>query len=261
MRSINVWAYHVDFGTLCRNGALDKSTGLSYPQGNEQGQAGWHVTVPFESLNGLARRLSAGVAMPKQFCGNWIKDCDAIQRREIARLAILAHGDQGGVWAANGKQSTLVTTKNVAKYQADLNTIGLYTSESATILLCGCLSGQGAEGTNLLIALSRTWPKRTVVGFRTLGYRHPGAMKRLGEPCELPGMRETDATAELYANPPKYDAQWSDFKKMPWAAATTRFAKVVEDGHVIRCPEGELCTTLDVAKPPVTTKHGTHRRR
>src|SRR5262249_14745402 len=152
---INVWAYNTDFGVLCRNGALDKSSGLSYPQGNDQGQAGWHVTVPFATLNELANKLSTGIAMPKQFCGNWFDDCEAIAKGEISRLAILAHGDQGGVWAANGKKGTLVTPANLGDYQPDLNTIGLFTEESATILLTGCLSGQGTEGTKLLVALSR----------------------------------------------------------------------------------------------------------
>ena len=39
MRVINVWAFHIDFGTLCRNAELDQRSGLSYAQGNQQGQA------------------------------------------------------------------------------------------------------------------------------------------------------------------------------------------------------------------------------
>jgi hypothetical protein len=260
MRSINVWAYHRDFGQLCRNGALDKPTGLSYPQGNEQVQAGWYVTIPFASVGDLARILSAGVAMPKQFCGKWFSDCDQIKKGEIARLAIMAHGDQGGVWAANGKRGTLITAANIGVFHPDLKEIGEFTSEGATILLTGCLSGQGSEGTELLVALSRIWPKRAVVGFRTLGYRHPGVMKRVGEPCELPGMRETDATAELYANPRKFDAQWRDFEKMPWGAETTRFAKVVQDGNVLHCPDGELCEKPGQKKPAGLTKPAAGRK-
>jgi len=81
-------------------------------------------------------------------------------------------------------------------------------------------------------------------------------MKRSGKACELPGMRETDAPAELYATPPKYDAQWADFEKMPWASETTRFAKVVQDGNVIKCPDGELCTTPQPKAPPAVLRRG-----
>jgi len=86
-----------------------RKAGLSYPKGNSQGQAGWHVTILFTSLSDLAKKLSSGVAMPKEFCGNIFDDCDPITKGEINRLAFLAHGDQGGVWAANGKKGTLVT--------------------------------------------------------------------------------------------------------------------------------------------------------
>jgi len=42
-------------------------------------------------------------------------------------------------------------------------------------------------------------------------YRHPGEMKRRGETCELPGMRDTDATAYIFADPHRFDRLWSDF--------------------------------------------------
>lgn len=102
MRSINVWAYHTDFGKLCRNARLDTTTGLSYPEGNQQGQADWHVAVPFGSLEQLAKKLTGGLSMPRQFCDQWFEDCDPIDRGEILRLAIMAHGNQGGIVAVDG---------------------------------------------------------------------------------------------------------------------------------------------------------------
>lgn len=253
MRDINVWAYHSDFGTLCRHAGLDSGSGVSYPAGNGQGQAGWHVSVRFSSLHDLATRLGAGLPMPAEFCGNWFQDCSPVQRGEVVRLAIMAHGDQGGQVAVNGRSSPAVLNPgNVASFHADLHAIGLLTREQgSTIILMGCLAGQGTEGTRLLMALSRVWPGRRVVGFSTVGYRHPGEMKRRGEACELPGMRDTDATHYLMANPPRWDSLWTDFARLPWASEGSTHAKVVLNGVLERCPDGELCSDPLPVRPPV----------
>jgi hypothetical protein len=65
--------------------------------------------------------------MPREFCGNWWDDCEQIRRGEIVRLALMAHGDQGGVWMANGKKRAPVTAADLKSMHADLNTIGLFT--------------------------------------------------------------------------------------------------------------------------------------
>ena len=241
MRDICVWAYNSEVLPVCRNARLDTTSGLSYPDGNKQGQAGWDVAVPFKTLEDLAKNLTDGVAMPRQFCGNWFQDCDPIQRGEILRLAIMAHGDQGGKLAVSGSGEQPLTAANVKDFHSTLHTIGLYTREKSTILLTGCLAGQGEEGTRLLKALSEVWPGRWVVGFTTIGYRYGGVMKRSGETCVLPGMRDTDAPAYLFANPPKWDKLWGDFDKMPWASEKSINAKVVRNGVVERCPPGEIC--------------------
>ncbi len=244
MRDINVWAYHSDFGSLCPNAALDDSTGLRYPSGNRQGQADWHVAVQFGTLHELADKLTRGLPMPSQFCGNWFQDCEPVKRGEIVRLALMSHGDQGGRVMVDGRAATSVLTATTARsFHTDLHNIGLYTRErGSTILLMGCLAGQGRDGTALLVELSRVWPGRRVVGFTTIGYRHPGEMKRRGDPCELPGMRDTDAPAGLYADPRRFDSLWRDFTAMPWAAESSIHAKVVFNGAVVRCPPDEVCT-------------------
>jgi hypothetical protein len=249
MRDINVWAYSADFGTLCRNAKLDTSTGLSYPSGDTHGQAGWDVAVRFSTLDELAKKLSDGLPMPRQFCGQRFKDCEPIARGEISRLAIMAHGDHGGKVAVNGKDSsTFLTADNVASFHNSLHTIGLYTRDKSTILLTSCIAGQGENGTRLLKALSGVWPGRSVVGFATIGYRHPGAMSRSGDACELPGMRDTDAPDPLFASGPRFDRLWGDFEKMPWASEKSINAKVVLNGVVQRCPPDERCTP---ATPPI----------
>jgi len=239
MRAINVYAYHSDFGALCRKAMLDNESGLAYPKGDRQGQAGWHVAVKFKTLNDLASNV-VGLKMPKEYCGRWFRDCDAIQRGEVTRLGIMVHGEQGGKLYVHGKgKKPVLTADTVPQFHADLHRIGLATSQNASIIFMGCLAGQGDGGTKLLVALSKCFPGRKVIGFATLGYRHPGAMKRPGQACELPGMRETDAPAEIYQNPPKYDRQWGDFDALPWASEHTRHAKVAMNGGIIRYPEEE----------------------
>lgn len=240
MRNLSVWAYHTDFGTLCRNAQLDEGTGLSYPQGNKQGQADWHVAIPFKTIEDLSQKLLNGVPMPRQYCGNFFRDCDPIGRGEIVRLAIMAHGSKGGKVMVNGRSaSSFLTPETVPAFHDALHNIGLYTRQTSIILLMGCLAGQGLEGTRLLILLSRVWPERKVVGFSTLGYRHPGAMKRPGEPCELPGMRDTDGWDEIAAKPATWDKQWSDFTTLPWASETSPHAKVSLNGSILSPPEDE----------------------
>src|SRR2546430_8215735 len=261
MRDINAWAYHTDFGTLCSNAALDKASGLSYPAGNSQGQSGWHVAIPFEKLHDLATKLSDGIPMPRQYCGQFWADCDKVERGEIVRLAIIAHGDQGCKVAVDGKKTPLLTPDNIASFHADLHTIGLYTREQgSTILMMGCLAGQGAPGTRLLMQLSQIWPGRRVVGFSTIGYRHPGEMKRPGEACELPGMRDTDATDYLFAmNTRRFDQLWPDLLKLPWASDTSLHAKVVRNGTLEQCPQGELCGNPSAAPQPVRQQQKLHQ--
>jgi hypothetical protein len=261
MRDVNLWAYHADFATLCRSAELDDGSGLSYPRGNRQGQAGWHVTVRFTSLADLATRLH-DLPMPAEFCGNWFQDCDPLRRGEILRLAILAHGDQGGQLAVEGRASSVrLTADTVREHRADLHAIGLFTRRSgSTILLMGCLAGQGPEGTRLLRQLSRVWPGRRVVGFSTVGYRHPGEMKRRGDACELPGMRDTDAPAYAFAaDTRRLDAMWTDFARMPWASESSTHAKVVRDGRIERCPDGEVCDPPPPPPPPSRSPNARQR--
>ena len=240
---------------MCKAG-LDVDPKLSYPAGNEHGQAGWDVAVKYQDLADLAKLLSGGLAAAPETCTKWF-GCNPvpIQPGEVWRLAIMAHGDQGGVIAVDGKDHPpFLTAKTVAARHGDLHTIGLATRRGSTIILMGCLAGQGELGTRLLMELSTVWPGRQVVGFTTAGYGHPGAMKKRGESCVYPGMRDTDVTAYLFADPPKLDKLWSDFVKMPWASETSEHAKVVLDGKVLRCPKGECIEIPPAKKKPAPRK-------
>jgi len=242
MPEISLWAYHQGFGTICRDARLgggDKSK-LGYPEGTGQGQAGWQMAVKFANARDLANQLMAGLKTPAFFCGNWVRDCDPIQRGEIKRLAILAHGLMGEV-LINGPDKLPLNVKNISDFHDDLSNIGLFTDKGSTILFMGCLAAQGPRGTELLQAVSGIWPGRNIVGFTTLGYRHPGAMARSGGACEEVGMRDTDSITSMLPGQSlkEFDPYWSDFSKLPWASETSPHAKVVLNGVVVRWPVSE----------------------
>jgi hypothetical protein len=265
MREIAVWAYHKQFGILCADARLDQSSGLSYPSGNAHGQAGWDVAVPFSNLDDLAKKLSDGLPMPRAFCGNFFDNCDSVQPGEIQRLAIMAHGDQGGIVAVSGVDAAgkavppILNASNAASFHGTLHTIGLYTGTKSTIIFASCVAGQGDDGTRLLRAMSAVWPGRAIVGFRTMGYRHPGPMYRSGESCQESGVRDTDATAELFADVRKLERMWGDFDKMPWQSEKSINAKVVRNGVVEKWPSDEgPIPPKPVAIPPLHPLHPLH---
>lgn len=259
-RNINVYAFHQDFGgpnggvALCPY--LDDES-IEYPNGDRRGQAGWDVAIRFGSLAELADKLTKGVSLDpgtKRRFGR--RYSAAIQRGEIARLAITAHGDQAGEWYANGKSqrpltaevNKLHTSRPVAACRASLHTIGLYTMPlKSTIILMGCLAGQGALGTALLSALSTIWPNRQVVGFDVLGYVDGGQMKLTGagNPYSYAGMKLTwfrsgfDLLARHQSNIEEIGRRWDN---LPWASEFSQeHAKIVENQKVIQCPSGEVC--------------------
>jgi hypothetical protein len=195
----------------------------------DHGQSGWQIGLNFTTLNDLANQLSTMVRP------GWVAGTGTIGRGEIRQLAIHSHGN-AGILLVNGRDGTPLTATSSGMH-GDLHRIGLMTPDDranpAVILLVGCLAGRGAEGTALLTALSRVWPNRLVVAFATLGYVAGGAMKRNGEFCTEPGMRDTDAV-----NPGEADrtlpGHWTGRAAWPWASEASTHAKVALNGAITR---------------------------
>ena len=267
-RWIAAWAYHEEFGTICRDARLGGGgSSRRYPGGSSSGQAGWHVAIGFSNLSGLASRLGpgsggvSGTAMPAYFCGNWFDDCPAIRAGEVRRLAILAHGcpgrffiNGGGGRRPDGTSYSCyspdparppLTSQNARDpsggFHPHLHQIGLATSQDATVFLMGCDVANGPEGWQLLRALSHVWPGRRVVGFTTSGYRHSGEMYRgSGDYCQEPGMRDTPIGGALHGMERMLDEMWDDFTQMPWASERSPHAVVARDGQIIHTGTGVI---------------------
>jgi hypothetical protein len=136
----------------------------------------------------------------------------------------------------NGPENAPLTAASVRQMHPTLHKIGLMTrddpNDPATIMFAGCLAGSGPDGSKLLMALSRVWPHRKVVGFASLGYAAAGVMKRSGEACAEPGMRDTGEQfpCEADKNAGKY---WNDLRAWPWASGSSKTAKVAFNGSII----------------------------
>jgi len=252
VRNVNVWASHTDFGKVLAE-PIQFGREAQYPDGNIKTQAGWHVTLVFSDLADLAAQLDKGVEVPSSFYPPDVgkRGAPPIRRGEISRFAIMSHGDQGGVALVNGKAAAqadpakALTTRTFDTYRPFLGRIGAFTKPTSTILMMGCLAGQGEPGTQLLKLLSTLWPGREVVGFRTIGYRFPGEMVKPGDsPNELPGMKDTEVDSPLMWQKPGTEDRvrtlWAR-GQLPWASEQSPHAKIVQNNKVIKCPEGELC--------------------
>jgi hypothetical protein len=250
VRNVNVWASHIDFGMVLAE-PIQFGRKIQYPDGDMHTQAGWHVTLVFSNLADLAAQLNKGVTVPDAFYPSDVgtRGAPPIRPGEINRLAIMAHGDQGGVAMVDGKEpakadpANALTTNTFDTYRPILGRIGAFTKPTSTILMMGCLAGQGEPGTQLLKLLSAVWAGRNVVGFRTIGYRHPGEMTK-GAPNELPGMKETDVDSEVMwkkrGNVERQQILWAK-NQLPWASEQSPYAKVVRNGTVLKCPRDEIC--------------------
>ena len=249
LRNINVLAFpRHDFGKLHRCPYL-RDPSIEYPSGDHGGQAGWDIALPYDNIVDLADQLEAGVKMDAgteyRFGPRWAQP---IQRGEISRLAFMTHGDQGGEWYANGKQYFPVVAKPHAKAEPaeaaapTLRRVGRYTKPfGSTIILLGCMAGQGIGGTDLLMALSDIWPRCTIVGFDVIGYRHPGTMtKGHAGDGEYSGMKLTWYRSELEfrgSGESKVQAKWDELE---WASEFSKeHVKTVMDQRLLRCPPGE----------------------
>ncbi len=237
--TLAVWADSPDVPTtVCFDARLvGASGGPAYPGGTTAGQGGWDVGIHFNGLSDLADKLSRmPVGLPAPVCGNWYQNCPPIARGQVTRLAINAHGLPGQLYVS-GVNGRALTADNAGAFHADLHAIGLATSETAMILLMGCMAGKGEAGTLLLRALQGVWPGRTIVAFSTVGYSHAGGMYRSGAQCTEPGMRDTlspDPSLSTRQSYETYGPIWNDLKKLPWASETSPGAKVIKDGQIVR---------------------------
>jgi hypothetical protein len=139
--------------------------------------------------------------------------------------------------------------------------IGLFTREGSTIILMGCCSGAGQDGTDLLKALSDIWPKRKIVAFSTIGIvdanwmLKPPSFLRICNPVEYSaGMKDTLCSTEIDIRVERQKLK-ETFQDLEWASEESLNAKILinlpitEGGkyvnryHLLRCSKINCCKT------------------
>ncbi len=161
---------------VCQNARLSEDGNLLYPAGNERGQAGWDVGLPFQGVADLTDKLF---------------DLKAA-KGPISRLAINSHGSPGSFdISSNGRDGPFLDFKTVFnRYFSPLHAIARTLTSEAVVLFMGCNVAKGEEGTKLLLRLSDIFTGRRVVGFTTVGVSM--RQYRRGANCTEPGMRDTE---------------------------------------------------------------------
>jgi hypothetical protein len=160
------------------------------------GQGGWSTGVHFSDCRNLVQQLR-----------------DArIYRREVRRLGVVAHGRPGSFWINREPENLHVaaaqdpdlsdvygwTHQNLTmpRVLEQIHLIGHYLSPYSNVLLLGCNSASGPEGTALLEGLSRLWPDVRVHGY-VVTLLASGPFRRFGAYCNEPGVRATGSTGSV----------------------------------------------------------------
>jgi hypothetical protein len=161
---------------------------------------GYDQLFRFRNMNGLINQLS-----------------NAHLRGKVWRLAIVAHGDAGRVQLQENHDD--LTAATFSQFSGHFHTLRNYLTRDATLMFVSCIAGNGREGAELLVQISRALPTRYIVGFTQFGklyaqgLNEPGAVYQSGSPFELFPNPQTQ--------PERLDVD-------------SRFAKIARDGRIIR---------------------------
>jgi len=148
----NVWAYRLNQGFV-----FDAWGGE------------WNLSVGFTTLPNLVEQLKKAT----------------IAKGQLRKLAVVVHGDSGGLLQL---QEGNLTASTAGRYSKDLQAIRDYLWTNARVIFYSCIAGRGEGGTALLKELSKKYfPGRHVIGFErfgkisdarlaTVGGQAPGAM-------------------------------------------------------------------------------------
>jgi hypothetical protein len=213
---VNVWAYRV---------------GQFTSQGGE-----WDHSVNFDTLPDIVDRLNKA----------------KIAKGQVKKLAIVAHGDSGGLVQLQEGNLTAETAGNFSK---DLQAIRDYLWVNARLIFYSCIAAQGKGGSKLLNTLSGAhFPGRHVIGFERFGVisttppvEAPGQMR-----CSLSNLKFSGPNPVAYCSPTATLKPVSDPKRLTeqFLSEYSIYAKWSYNGQIIKLPHDEITTkkVLEEAK-------------
>jgi Domain of unknown function (DUF4347) len=234
-----IWAYSKNVpGLTCPDARLlGGGTKLSYPDGNDKGQAGWDVGLMFNTLGDLDGKIDEALS--------------ASDDKKVTRLAINVHGAPGLV-DINGDNQSWDFTKLWNKYSSQLVFLRTRMTDDAAVLIMGCQVAAGDVGASFLMDMSKyAFPGHKVVGFTTIGetlkqYRSGGPV------CSEPGMRDTTYDTPSEGMPTVQAAREKELLTLPWASESSPHAKVALNGQIVsgaEAPIPQTDTSLDSYLP------------
>jgi hypothetical protein len=203
-QTVNVWAYRIGHFTA-NNGE-------------------WHYSVNFDTLRDLLDKLERA----------------KLAKGQVGKLAIVAHGDSGGlVQLAEGD----LTPSTAGNYAKEFQGLRDYLWRSARVMFCSCVSGRGRQGSALLNALSGThFPGRHVIGFERYGFlsamgQAPGRLW-----CATSNLQFGDAARVAYCEPTATLKAVTDqkTKREQILSEYSIYAKWSYEGRIIKIPHDEV---------------------
>jgi hypothetical protein len=269
-------------------------TSITKPADTGKG-LGWHFPLKFKTIEDLAAQLKAGFEIPEKSR----KELDApmrnpstIRKGEIVKLALVGHGDSGGILRLNGNGPDFTNSqcrecqlrpalspawpdsqmrgegtgkpcgkcfdyRSIREHEDALRTIGSFLSEfGATLYLFNCSAGMGQAGTLLLETIWDILGKDKPVSdnrHRIIGFNRQAYL-------ELSAVGGCTLLTARVMNPHvsgKYTEYWNDYKNMPRATDKHKCAKIyalgISGGTVVQWPETENPYYTKKPQPSPTT--------
>jgi hypothetical protein len=162
-------------------------------------------------------------------------------RGRVSRLAIVAHGDSGGVV----QLAPRLTISSMTTFRTDFRRLRAYLTPNAMLCFFSCIAGAGDEGSELLKAVSLQFPGCTIAGFVIYG-------------CYSNPFGSLSAPGNMFASSTSRCTLLANSTMSPW----DEHCKWAYQGEVVRWPVAEqgLRTNFTCGNPNCGGHRSPHHR-
>lgn len=130
-------------------------------------------------------------------------------QHRVSKLAIVTHGDQGGVVLIDGVKEEGITLKNLDSFSKQFAQLATFLTPDGWLLFESCVAGAGLEGSVFLKKISLLLQaKQQVIGFIVWGKNMIGSLMDAGELYAVPGGGPIPKGAEKMNEHSQY-AKWA----------------------------------------------------
>lgn len=160
---------------------------------------------------------------------------------KVGFLAFMAHGDANGqVKIMNSKGNRLLLKPSTIKdYEKEIKGLNKFLTPNADVVFFSCISGRGAEGNKLLLAVSRLLRNRRVIGFITF-------LWAAGEYFLAEAGQVKDTESQITTPTGRWPANL--MKNKPYARINSPNAKWAKYPNIIKQPKADKILVKKVKK-------------